>query len=147
MKNITSTTKLVQAIGSVNSSAGASVQALKIDGTGYSRARFIFNFGIPLAGASCSAQIFGASAGDSSSGTWSSYSTALLTLMTSGNSSCLTAIDMAISSALPWLIVSGYCVTNSNWPLGVTCELYQGMNRIASPSTSATPNPVQTIVV
>jgi hypothetical protein len=122
----------------VITSSGGLTGAPKIDATGYGRARFVFNLGIPLTGASFNAIIFQAA---TSGATFNSNASAVLAQMTEGAGSCVAIIDMKVSSATPWLKVSGSGVGNSNWPASVTVDLYQGMNRAASPAS------VQQIVV
>jgi hypothetical protein len=116
---------------------------IDIDASGYGRCRFTFNFGVPLAGASFYAIVY---QGTSSAG-YVSNPNAVLTLMTSGNSSCQAIIDMQVSSGQPHLILSGSGAINSNWPLSISFDLYQGMNRSRQTTAAgAAGAPVQIVI-
>ncbi len=114
----------------INSSGN--VLGSKIDATGFRRARFVFVFGTPLAGASvmAGAGIYNTIATGSSSGafdliTGASFATSFTTATGSNQ---LAVIDVAVDQAKPWLIVSGFTVSNSNWIAGCIVDLYNADN-------------------
>jgi hypothetical protein len=132
MKRLGQMVETKQALAGRTSSGAVTDIAVKINGTGYSRARFVFNFGVPLAGASFDATIY---CGATSGAITSAMTSAALVTMSSGNTSCVAIIDTKILTAYPWLAVSGSGVQNSNWPVGCVVDLYQGINRVNSPTS------------
>lgn len=119
-----SDTKLAAAF--INSSGA--VLGTKIDATGFRRAHFVFAFGTPLAGASvlAGAGIYNTIATGSSSGeftliTGASFSSSFTTAQGSNQ---VAVIDTAVDQAIPWLIVSNFNVSGSNWIVGCTVQLY-----------------------
>jgi hypothetical protein len=108
-------------------SSGA-VLGSKIDATGFRRAHFVFSFGTPATGASilAGAGIYNTIATGSSSGafvliTGASFSSSWTTAQGSNN---VAVIDTAIDPAKPWILVSNFNVSNSNWTVGATVQLY-----------------------
>jgi hypothetical protein len=115
-------------------SAGGAPQAIvgtKVDGTGFSRARFIFQMGAAATTASLStglgvwqastsgaafARITGASAAAVTSG------------VLSGGGANIIIIDVPIASANPWLQLSGD-TTSTGVAHSAIVELYSGINR------------------
>jgi hypothetical protein len=110
--------------------AGIPIVGTKIDGTGFSRARFIFNFtnaattaslvaGLGVWQASTSgaafAQVAGASAAAVTSG------------VISGGANNIIVIDVPVASATPWLQLSG-SFGQTGAAHAATVELYSGIN-------------------
>ena len=113
-------------------SAGATgaVTANKVDGTGYGRARFIFSFG---ANSNTSAAIsagLGVWAASTSGATFAQVAGASLAAVTSGilSNVCM-AIDVAISSGTPWLLISGGSMLSTAIANSCTVDLYRGVKR------------------
>jgi hypothetical protein len=131
MKKLGALANILQAVAPLTSSGPFLTAAQKIDGNGYSRAMFVFNLGVPLAGASFNASIWDAT---TSGATFAVMTDAKLAQMTSGATSCVAVIDVEIVSSRPWLFVSGSGVGNSNWPAGAVCFLYYAANRVAAPT-------------
>jgi hypothetical protein len=125
MKILNDIVKTTPAVAPVTSSfSSASMTPIAIDTTGYNRARFVFNFGVPLANASFYAIVY---QGTSSAGYISVPATSFA--LSSVTNSAVAVVDMQVSSGTPWLILSGSMAHSSNWPCSVTVDLYQGMNR------------------
>ena len=123
---------VVLAKQAVQNSAGgiAPVAATKIDGTGFSRARFVFNFSNAASTGSLSTGL----------GVWqAATSGATFALITGGSAAAVTSgaisggannvivIDVPIVPASPWLQMSGSWVS-TGVPHGATVTLYNGMN-------------------
>jgi hypothetical protein len=113
-------------------SSGA-VAAEKIDASTYGRVQYIFTLGTPLSGASFNASIWEASAGASSSGTWTAIASGSLAQITAASSKCVAVLDVPVNPSKPWQQVSA-AVANSNWPVAVCAELYNGVRRIQAAS-------------
>lgn len=115
-------------------SAGGAPQAIvgtKVDGTGFSRARFIFQMGSAATTASLSAGM----------GVWNaSTSGATFTRVSSGSAGAVSSgslsgggtniiiIDVPIASANPWLQLSGD-TTSTGVAHSAVVELYDAVNR------------------
>ena len=123
----------------VAASAGsvAPMVATKIDGNGFSRARFVFTLGngaATTAGLSASAGIWTAS---TSGGTYTQNASALLAAITSGVISATAVtmvIDLPISTGTRWMQVSAASITSTGVPHSCIVELYNG---ISNPPTSS----------
>lgn len=131
----------IVATPAVANSAGSTAAALpivatKVNGTGFSRARFIFQMGSAGTTASLSAGL----------GVWqASTSGATFALIAGGSAAAITSgvlsggagnivvIDVPIGSATPWLQMSGSFVSATPTH-GAVVELYSGVNR---PPTTA----------
>jgi hypothetical protein len=129
MKKIIATADIRQAVAPLTSSGPFLTAAKKINGSGYSRATFIFNLGVPLAGASFNASIWNAA---TSGDTFTVIAGAALAQMTSGATSCVAVLDVLINESYPWLFVSGSGVGNSDWPAGAVVILNQGITHKAA---------------
>lgn len=124
MKNLSDVSKTAVAVAAQTTSAA--LTATKVNGTGFKRARFVFNLGVPLTGASFNASIYNAS---TSGATFSLITGASLAQITEGAASCVAIVDTAINPSYPWLQVSG-AAANSNYPASCIVELYQGVSRV-----------------
>ena len=120
-----------------NSSWGvAAVAGTKIDGTGFSRARFVFSFGAnggTSAALSTGAGVWEAS---TSGATFTSINGGSMVAVTSGVlSKNVMVIDTVIGSASPWLLVSNMSILSTAINMSCVVELYRGVGR--PPSSSA----------
>ena len=115
------------AILPVNSSAAITAVNLPlINATGFGRAKFIFNLGVPLSGASFNASIFNAT---TSGATMALVAGASLATISAAAASCTAVIDMAITPTKFWLSVSA-AAANSNYPVAAVVELYNEVSRV-----------------
>jgi len=112
-------------------SAPAPIVATKIDGTGYSRARFIFQMGSAASTGSLSTGL-GVWQAATSGATFALITGASAAAVTSGvlsgGANNLVVIDVPIGSATPWLQLSGSMVATGPMYSGIV-ELYSGINR------------------
>lgn len=128
---------VVRAYQAVENSAGAiaPVAPTAVNATGFSRARFIFNFsnaattgsldtGLGLWHASTSGATYALIAGGSA--------VAVTSGAISGGANNVIIIDVPISSATPWLKASGSWLS-TGVPHGAVIELYNGVDK---PGTS-----------
>lgn len=120
-------------------SAGGAPQAIvgtKVDGTGFSRARFIFQMGSAATTASLSTGM-GVWAASTSGATFARVANGSAAAVTSGQLSGgannIIIIDVPISSGTPWLQLSGD-TTSTGIAHSAVVELYSGVNR---PPTSS----------
>jgi hypothetical protein len=128
-----------------NSTTSGALTGTAVDATGFSRAKFVFTFGLPLANGSIGSLGIWAAAGSNSSvagaTTYVSIAAAQLVGMSSlAVSNQVAVIDMAIPQGSVWLLVSG-TVSTSSIPLSGTVALYEPNK--APPSHAA----VQTVFV
>ncbi len=118
------------AVAVKNMLSSSAVTGVKIDGTGYSRARFVFSFasdGTNTGSLMTGAGIWQAA---TSGATFTSIGSAKLAACTTGAiDQTVHVIDIPITPTTPWLLVSNLSIMTSNAILGVIVELYQGMNR------------------
>jgi len=117
------------------SSSGALV-GIAVDTTGYSRARFIFQFGSGAAETAALSGNIGIWKATTSGATYASVPTAILAAVTSGVMSAAKlamVIDMPTDAANEWLKVSGNIISSMLFHAAVV-ELYDGINR--PPTTS-----------
>ena len=99
---------------------------IPINATGYGRAQFTFIIGTPSAAGSIYASIWNAS---TSGATFTSIAGAALAQVSTGiGSQVIATIDTVLSSASPWLIVSGG--TSTYWPVAVVCDLYDSATHV-----------------
>jgi hypothetical protein len=124
----------------VAASGGASLvelAATKIDATGFSRARFIFNFGNGGATTGSLSTGLGVWQAATSGATFARIAGASAVAVTSGAISGLSpvvVIDVPTVADTPWLQLSG-SLPLSNVPHAGVVELYDGVNR--PPSSGA----------
>jgi hypothetical protein len=105
------------------------IVATKVDGTGFSRARFVFNMN--PAGTTGSLQTgLGVWKAATSGGTYAQVASAaaITSGVISGAAQPIVVIDVPIDSANPWLQMSGSFL-NSGPAHGAVVELYKGVNR------------------
>lgn len=121
-----------QAVANSAGGAAAVIAATKIDGTGYSRARFIFNFSNAATTASLSTG-FGVWQAATSGATYAIVTSgvAVTSGIISGSANPVIVIDIPIVAANPWLQLSGSFIATTP-AHGAVVELYSGINR---PST------------
>ena len=113
-------------------SAGGAPQAIvatKIDGTGFSRARFIFVMGSAATTASLQAGL-GVWQAATSGATYAliTSAAAVTSGVLSGGANNTIVIDVPIGSATPWLQLSGG-TTSTGVVHGAIVELYDSINR------------------
>ena len=115
-------------------SAGGAPQAIvgtKVDGTGFSRARFIFQMSNAATTASVSTGL-GVWAASTSGATFARVTNGSAGAVTSGQLSGgannIIIIDVPIASASPWLQLSGD-TTSTGIAHSAVVELYSGVNR------------------
>lgn len=117
-----------------NSITSGALVATKVNATGYGRARFMFTFGQPLANASLGAA--GIWQATTSGGPFTLIAGASLAGISSGAISDQVAIlDTIVTSATPWLQISG-TISTSNIYSSAVVELYSG-TRLNAPTSSA----------
>lgn len=120
-----------QAVGVSAGGAPLPIVATKVDGTGFSRARFEFNMGPGATTGSLSTGL-GVWQAPTSGGTYALIAGASAPAVTSGQISGaanpIVVIDVPINSATPWLQLSGSFPTTTP-PHGGIVNLYSGMNR------------------
>lgn len=116
---------------SAGGAAGAAIVATKVDATGYSRARFIFNIGNPAGTGSLSTGL-GVWAASTSGATFALMSGASAVAVTSGvlsgGTNNIIVIDIPVSPSSPWLQASGSFL-NVTPAHGAIVELYSNVNR------------------
>lgn len=123
----------------VAASAGAANTALvatKIDATGFSRARFLFNFGNGQATTASIPAGVGIYQASTSGATYNLISGASLAAVTSGilsSTSVTMEIDVPTSAGTPWLQVSG-SVSSTAVPHSAVVSLYHGVNNAPTSS-------------
>jgi len=114
-----------------NSAGGAPlpIAATKIDGTGFGRARFIFQMGSGASTASLSTGL-GVWQAATSGATYAlvASAAAVTSGVLSGGANNLVVIDVPINSAAPWLQLSGSMAETGGTYSGIV-ELYDGINR------------------
>ena len=113
-------------------SAGAGpipIVATKIDGTGFSRARFIFQMGSAATTGSLSTGL-GVWKAATSGATYSlvASAAAITSGVLSGGAGNIVVIDVPINSATPWLQLSG-SFDSTGAAHSAIVELYSGINR------------------
>lgn len=116
-------------VTSAGNAAGLPIAATKIDGTGFSRARFIFQMG-NAAGTGSLATGLGVWAAATSGATYAlAVSAAAVTSgVLSGGGGNVVIIDVPITGGAPWLQLSGSFVAASPTHSAIV-ELYGGVNR------------------
>ena len=116
---------------SAGGAAGAAIVATKVDATGFSRARFIFNIGNPAGTGSLQTGL-GVYAAATSGATFTLITGASAAAVTSGvlsgGANNIIVIDVPVSSASPWLQASGSFL-NVTPAHGGVVELYSSVNR------------------
>ena len=121
--------QLVKAAIAPNTGSAA-LTGIKVDATGYSRARFIFTFGGTAGvGSFVSAGVWAAS---TSGAVFSSNATQVLLGVSSGILSAnaqIMILDAPVSSATPWLLISGALNSASSLYNSCVVELYRGVTR------------------
>ncbi len=116
--------------------AGLPIVGTKIDGTGFSRARFIFQLAAAATTASLSTGL-GVWQASTSGATFALITGASAAAVTSGvlsgGANNIVVIDVPIGSANPWLQLSG-SINQTGAAHSAIVELYSGINR---PPTTA----------
>jgi len=111
--------------------AATTIVATKIDGTGFSRARFTFKMGAQAGTGSLSTGL-GVWAAATSGATYTQITGAAAAAVTSGvisgGAANIVVIDVPISAGTPWLQMSGSFV-NLTPAHGATVHLYHPINR------------------
>ena len=121
----------------VNSTTDGALVGVAVDCTGYSRARFIFNFGEGSATTAAVSGNIGIYQASTSGATFSAISSASLATRSSGiisatNINCV--VEVPLDATYPWLKVSGN-ISSTSLRHSCVVELYDGINR--PPSSSA----------
>lgn len=109
----------------------------KINTTGYSRARFVFNFGNGAATTAALSSGIGIWKAATSGATFASIASAVLAAVTSGilsSASATMVIDVPTDASNPWMLVSGGSMLSTAIPHSAIVELYDGIN---NPPTSS----------
>lgn len=112
-----------------------------VDTYGFSRARFIFNFGngaATTAALSSSIGIWKAAGTAGSATTFSQYASAWLAAVTSGVLSATAktmVIDVPADPSNRWMKISGGSMLSTALPHSCVVELYNGMNNAPTTST------------
>jgi hypothetical protein len=123
--------------------ADTPVTGIKVDSTGYHRAKFTFNFGLLSGSANLSAGC-GVWAADTSGGTFARMTGASLAAISSGAiSSAVAVIDVKIDVTKPWLLVSGMSMISSACLNAASVELYTADSippTVSSPTQVVTAN-------
>jgi hypothetical protein len=116
-------------VNSAGSAAGLPIAATKIDATGYSRARFIFQMS-NVAGTGSLQTGFGVWKASTSGATFSLVTSGVANTSgaISGGANNIVVVDVQTDPAAPWLQVSGSFL-NVTLPHGCVVELYSGINR------------------
>jgi len=97
------------------------------DATGYSRARFVFSFGNGAATTGALSAGIGVWESATSGGTYTSRASAALAAVSSGvlsGASKIMIVDVPVSTAKPWLKVSGGSNLSTAVPHSCVIELY-----------------------
>jgi len=138
MKKQSDMTDIRLAVAPNTGPAGA-LTGIAVDGTGFSRARFIFNFGANAGTVAVSSGI-GVWNASTSGATYSLVGS--LAAVTSGAlGSNLMVVDVPIAGASPWMKVSGGSILTGPITNSCVVELYNPISR----APSATPSQVVTI--
>ena len=116
-------------VNSGGAATGIPIVATKVNGTGFSRARFIFKMSNAATTASLSTGL-GVWAAATSGATYALVASAAANTsgQLSGGENNIVVIDVPISSAAPWLQMSGSFVSATP-AHSATVELYHGVNR------------------
>ena len=123
--------------------AGLPIVGTKIDGTGFARARFIFQLGNAATTGSLSTGlgVWQASTSGATFALIAGASAAAITSgLLSGSNNNIVVIDVPVGSANPWLQLSG-SINQTGVAHSAIVELYNGINR---PPTSSE---IQVVVV
>jgi hypothetical protein len=141
MKKQSDMTDVRQAVAPNTGPVGG-LTGIAIDGTGFTRARFIFNFAAnALTTAALSAGI-GVWQSDATGGTYTAKSGASLAAVTSGVLGSNTMIvDVPVVAATPWMKVSGGSILSAAIANSCVVELYQPVGR------APTATPQQIVIV
>jgi hypothetical protein len=111
--------------------AGLPIVGTKVNATGYSRARFIFQLGSGATTASLSTGL-GAWQASTSGATFARITGASAAAVTSGvlsgGANNIVIIDVPVSGGTPWLVLSG-SINQTGAPHSAVVELYSGINR------------------
>ena len=127
MKNLAQQVNIVPALVASNWAVGP-VTGIKIDATGFRRARFVFTVGANDGTTAALSTNLGIWQASTSGDTFGSISSAKLAAVTSGVlSNNVMVIDTLTSSGTPWLLISGGSNLSTAIIMGATCTLYQGV--------------------
>lgn len=123
---------ITQAVAvSAGVNAGLPIVGTKIDGTGYSRARFIFHLANAATTASLSTGL-GVWQASTSGATYTlipgASAAAVTSGIISGSGNPVILIDVPISAGTPWLQLSG-SINQTGAAHSAVVELYSGINR------------------
>lgn len=119
-----------------NSVTSTALVGTAIDGTGFSRARFIFNLGGVAEIGAINASSVGIWKAATEGATYAAIGGAYLAAITSGaisDTGCVAVIDVPTDADAEWMKVSGN-LTSSNMYHSAVCELYNG---VSNPPTSS----------
>ncbi len=119
----------------VNTGPVGAITGIKVDGTGYRRARFTFTFGVPTTSANLSAGagIWNAA---TSGGVYAQITGASMAAISSGAiSSAVAIVEVRVDPAKPWLLVSNMSMVSSDCANSATVTLYEGERNPPSVST------------
>lgn len=111
------------------------LKGVKVNTTGYNRARFIFSFNNGTATTASLSAGGGVWMSATSGGTYAEVSGTSIAAVTSGVISGATPIieiDVPTSAGTPWMQLSSYSVLSTGLDHSVIVQLYQGMNRPGS---------------
>jgi hypothetical protein len=129
-QRISDVTQLKQAIANSAGAVGALV-ATAVDGTGFSRARFIFSFG-NVAGTGALSAGIGVYEASTSGATFTAIASGSMAAVSSGVISAGTnnvmSVDVPIKATKPWLKVSGGSMLSAAVTNSCVVELYNSVN-------------------
>ena len=141
MKKLSDTTDVRQAIAPNTGPTGA-LTGIRVDATGFTRARFIFNFAANTSTSAALSAGMGIYQATTSGAAATLITGASLAAVTSGIlGSNVMIVDVPTSAGTPWLNVSGGSILSTAIANSATVELYQGITR------PPTPTPQQIVVV
>lgn len=131
MRKLTDRTVIKQAVAvSAGVNAGLPIVATKIDGTGFSRARFIFNLaaGATTASLSTGLGVWQAATSGATFALITGASAAAVTSgVLSGGGNNIVVIDVPIKPSTPWLQMSG-SINQTGAAHSAVVELYNAVN-------------------
>ena len=108
------------------------LKGVKVDGTGYGRARFIFSFNNGLATTASLRAGGGVWKASTSGATYAEVSSTSMAAVTSGvisGATPIVEIDVPVDPSNPWMQLSSFSVLSTGLNHSVIVQLYKGINR------------------